>query len=276
MSKRLVFTIITPCYNSGRYIEETARSVLDQQAVRNGQVELQYIICDGGSSDNTLEILESFNDPRMTIISGKDEGMYDALVSGFAQATGDICAYLNAGDFYSPQALGVVADVMQDDSIQWLTGINFYYNDKSQVVATKLPYRYTKANIMSGRHGRLLPHIQQESTFWKAELMKSLDIERLRSFKLAGDSFLWWSFAKQKANLYIVESYLGGFRVHNNQLSSQVKDYDLEVKSFATPSILSYPHALFCKFMWHLPSKLKKLLNPRHLLRYNFDNEKWE
>ncbi|MEO0309642.1 MAG: glycosyltransferase, partial [Gloeomargarita sp. DG02_3_bins_56] len=63
------FTIITPCYNAAEYLPETLASVLNQTAVRSGQVELEYLVQDGGSSDGTLELLKSYHHPNLYIHS---------------------------------------------------------------------------------------------------------------------------------------------------------------------------------------------------------------
>jgi FkbM family methyltransferase len=104
-------TIVTPCFNAGKYIHETIESVLNQRAVLSGRVGLEFIICDGKSSDNTVAIAQSFNHPAVTIVSEKDQGMYEALAKGLVRATGDICAYLNAGDVYAPAAFDAVLDI---------------------------------------------------------------------------------------------------------------------------------------------------------------------
>ncbi|MEN9244914.1 MAG: glycosyltransferase, partial [Gloeomargarita sp. DG02_5_bins_242] len=138
------FTIITPCYNAAEYLPETLASVLNQTAVRSGQVELEYLVQDGGSSDGTLELLKSYHHPNLYIHSAPDQGMYDALAQGLAQATGDVIAYLNAGDFYYPQAFAVVSEIMATGEVDWLTGYRVIYNQFSQVIQMDLPYPYRR------------------------------------------------------------------------------------------------------------------------------------
>lgn len=101
---RLRFSIVTPSYNRAEFIEETIQSVLGQE-----YNDLDYIVVDGASTDETLAILEKYNtDIRFAYISEKDQGMYDAINKGFERATGDILAYINTDDRYFPWTLSVV------------------------------------------------------------------------------------------------------------------------------------------------------------------------
>jgi glycosyltransferase involved in cell wall biosynthesis len=138
-------SIVTPCYNAGRYIEETIRSVLYQE----GDFKIDYIIIDGGSTDETLAIIRKYkdlmesrrcclrcNDVRLDFISERDEGMYDALGKGFERTTGDIIAYINADDYYLPHAFSTVVEIFDKfPEVDWLTGMNMGYNEKGQITS---------------------------------------------------------------------------------------------------------------------------------------------
>jgi len=97
-------TIITACLNARRTIEQTLRSVLDQN-----YPNLEYIIVDGGSTDGTLEIVEKYRDKLALVISEPDRGIYDAFNKGIRHAAGDVIGILNADDFYAPWALERIA-----------------------------------------------------------------------------------------------------------------------------------------------------------------------
>src|SRR5687767_2926222 len=100
------FSVVTPCLNAASLIEETIASVSAQSALRDGSAQLQHIVCDGGSTDGTLEILRRLEQPYMRIVSQADRGMYDALARGLRQADGDVVCYLNAGACFRTRALG--------------------------------------------------------------------------------------------------------------------------------------------------------------------------
>lgn len=95
-------SIITATFNSGATLRDTLESVLSQT-----HSDVEHIIKDGGSSDNTLEIAESFRQryadagKSLVIVSGKDSGLYDAMNKGIAMATGDVIGILNSDDFYT-------------------------------------------------------------------------------------------------------------------------------------------------------------------------------
>lgn len=89
-------SIITICYQAEKTIADTIQSVLDQT-----YSNIEYIIIDGASKDNTLAIIESFNEPKIELFSEKDKGLYDALNKGMAKATGDYIAFLHADDIYA-------------------------------------------------------------------------------------------------------------------------------------------------------------------------------
>lgn len=98
-------TVVTPSYNQGEYIEETILSVL-----RQGYPQLEYIVVDGGSTDQTREILDRYRSEDLRIICEPDEGQSDAIAKGFEVATGEIFAWLCADDVYLPGALYWIAE----------------------------------------------------------------------------------------------------------------------------------------------------------------------
>ena len=93
-------SIVTASFNSAATIEETIRSVLDQEGV-----DLEYIVCDGGSSDGTADIIRRHASRLAWWVSERDRGQVDAINKGFARATGDVLGFLNADDVLVPCAL---------------------------------------------------------------------------------------------------------------------------------------------------------------------------
>lgn len=96
-------SIVTPSFNSAATIEETLRSVLDQQGV-----ELEYLVADGGSRDGTAEIIRRYESRLAWWVSERDGGQVDALNKSFARATGEVLGFLNADDVLAPGALSIV------------------------------------------------------------------------------------------------------------------------------------------------------------------------
>jgi len=103
MTDRPRFAIVTPSFNTARYIGVAIRSVLEQH-----YANIDYLVMDGGSTDGTVEILRSLGN-QVRWVSQKDEGQADAIKRGFEQTEGDILAWLNSDDFFCPGAFEAVA-----------------------------------------------------------------------------------------------------------------------------------------------------------------------
>ena len=103
-------SVVTPNYNGGRFLEPCIKSIISQ---RSDSVELEYIVMDGGSTDDSLEILDRYRDQIDLVRSESDNGPADAINKGFAHATGDLFAWLNADDIYHPDALSRVVKAME-------------------------------------------------------------------------------------------------------------------------------------------------------------------
>lgn len=269
------FTIVTPCLNSEALIRQTVESILRQTAVRNGRVALEYIVCDGGSRDGTLGIVRSLCGNDAKVLSEPDRGMYDALAKGLRLATGDVVAYLNAGDMYHQSAFDVVTDVLEDSSASWVTGLAVHYNERGQLAGARLPFRFRKHFIRRGLYGTYLPTLQQESTFWRRELMRGIDLERLAALKFAGDHYLWTRFALVDEPA-IIESFLGGFLVHPGQKSEEWARYRAEFDSLSErPRPADYLLATFDKMLWRAPGRVKKAFNRRRMYRWHSGHRAW-
>lgn len=112
-------SIITVCFNAANGIERTIRSVISQSFINK-----EYIIIDGGSSDNTLNIISKYRNGVTKLISEKDNGIYDAMNKGIKYANGEWVIFMNAGDtFASPH---VLSEILETDIPQ---NVDFIYSD---------------------------------------------------------------------------------------------------------------------------------------------------
>lgn len=175
----LTFSIITPSYNQGQFIEETIKSVLDQE----GEFYIDYIIMDGGSTDNSVEIIKKYEqvlkEKRWPIkcrgisyrwVSEKDRGQSHAINKGFGMARGEIGAWLNSDDYYNQGALAAVVDFFQDDnSLAMVYGDGYFVDSGSH---EKKPYNVEPLfDLWKLIH--LYDFISQPSVFMKLEALRS-------------------------------------------------------------------------------------------------------
>ena len=252
-------------------------SIVTQSAIDSGRVQLQYLLCDGASTDNTVSVATTAaGDVKLEAVSEPDQGMYDALAKGLRRAEGDLVFYLNAGDVLFSGALDVVLDVMKLAPAMWLTGYGAIVNADGVVVSMSLPFRYRRSLLRTNAYGSVLPTLQQESTFWRAEMMADVDLDLLATYRLAGDHYLWSAFAKV-AEPTIVKALLGGFTQHGDHLSDDKAGYSDEVARHA-PRIGAARVAvgLVDSILWRSPDRVKKLFNHEHLLVYDQLSASWK
>ncbi|MBP7461773.1 MAG: FkbM family methyltransferase [Candidatus Delongbacteria bacterium] len=283
-------SIITPCRNAEAYISDTIESILLQK----GPFEKEHIIVDGASTDRTPDIINQYQDKIRTrqcpvlcdqvtikLISEHDEGMYDALVKGLKQASGDIVAYLNADDFYQPQAFSLITDLFGKlPQMKWLTGIPTFYNPQGLIVQNIWPVIYDNELIRQGVYNnRALPYIQQESVFFRKELLDTVDFNRLKQFNYAGDAYLWHCFS-ENTPLFIVSAVLSGHRMHTANLSRiSHNHYCREMNSLVPPPKLSdeeYNYLMFLHYTWWKESiSFKESMNNRYI-PWDSDRHTWK
>ena len=213
-------SIVTPSFNQGQFVEEGIRSVLNQ-----GYPQLEYVVIDGGSSDGSAEIIRQYEDRLTYWVSEPDQGQYDAINKGFAKTTGEIMAWLNSDDKYTPWTFSLVADIFSSyPEVDWITSVHpIRWNERGDAVAVDFTGGFSRPSFFKGAnfpekgsYGRRW--IQQESTFWRRSLWERAGGRLDTSLQLAGDFELWARFF-QLSELCGIRALLGGFREHGNQLS---------------------------------------------------------
>ncbi len=121
-------SIVTPSFNQGMYLEETIRSILLQ-----GYPNLEYIVIDGASRDNTRDVIQKYERFLSYWTSEKDRGQADAINKGFRRTTGDWIGWQNSDDFYQPNALSELCTAADDNSISVLYGRVNLVDQKSEM-----------------------------------------------------------------------------------------------------------------------------------------------
>ena len=128
-------SVVTPSYNQGAFLEETIRSVL-LQAYPN----TEYIVIDGGSTDESVAIIEKYSDFISYWVSEKDAGQSNAINKGFRLVEGDYFAYINSDDRYQPQTFYKVGRAfLEDDNLKWVTGYAEYVDAVGNFVELMVP-----------------------------------------------------------------------------------------------------------------------------------------
>jgi glycosyltransferase involved in cell wall biosynthesis len=159
----LKLSVITPSLNQGKFLEETILSVFDQL-----YEPLEYIIIDGGSTDDSVEIIKRYEDRLAYWVSEKDRGQPHAINKGLARATGDIVAYLNSDDLYLPGAIkAAVKHFESKPSCEWLCGDTIFFTqsiDTGEKIRTVVPS--SAAHALSWAY-----KAPQPGMFWRRELL---------------------------------------------------------------------------------------------------------
>jgi glycosyltransferase involved in cell wall biosynthesis len=159
-------SIITPSYNQGAFIERTIKSVLDQ-----GYENLEYLIADGGSTDESVEIIRRYEDRISWWVSEPDDGQTDALNKALRRATGEYVAYINSDDFFLPGSFQTAVDAFERTDARWVVGACRFEGDVGdwpKLWRPKLPNRPRWWWILDPWG------VPQPSSFWRRDLFDEL------------------------------------------------------------------------------------------------------
>ena len=201
----MLISIVTPSFNQDRYIEQTIQSVLSQD-----YPSIEYMIVDGGSTDETVSIIKKYEEKLAFWVSEKDQGQTDAINKGFGRAKGDIFAWLNSDDTYEPGAIAAAVTYLQEHPQVGMVYGDCNYIDDSGNVTGKFNAAQTNYHLL--RQG--YTHIPQQTMFLRAELWKQvgpLD----PSFYFAMDYDLWTRIAAHAPIRYIPQTW-ANFRLHTS------------------------------------------------------------
>jgi len=151
-------SVVTPSFNQGRFLEQTILSVLGQ-----GYVNLEYIVVDGGSADDSVDIIRKYAGRIAYWVSEKDHGQADALNKGFAKASGEILCWINSDDFLLPGALlRLAAEFREEDDLIYGACLSFSETGYKCVVNRPPEHDYRKLCLSD--------YIVQPSSFWRRQL----------------------------------------------------------------------------------------------------------
>ena len=207
-------SIVTASLNQGEFIERTIQSVLDQN-----YPDLEYIVHDGGSSDNTVDILQRYDTQLSGWHSQEDDGQTDALNKAFKKTSGEIMAYLNADDLLLPGALHYVADFFhRNPDVDAIYGNRIMIDEENRDIGKWIMPSHENDVL------RWVDYIPQETLFWRRSIWDKAGGQLDNSFNFAMDWDLLLRFWESNAKFVRLPRYLGAVRVHPQQKTSSIME----------------------------------------------------
>ncbi len=226
-------SIVTPTYNQGQYIEQTILSVLNQN-----YPNLQYILVDGASTDDTMSIVNRYRSEIDIVISEKDKGQSSAINKGMALADGELVTWLNSDDMLAPSALYALALAFHTSGADIVSGMTLLQKNGE---TTNRHLTSCPSEVLPLRDLLDLENCWQQGQFWyqpesmftralgdragahvKEDLYYSMDYE------------LWLRFAEQNARLKVIGKPIALYRVHENQKTYNPAEFRPELEKVRT------------------------------------------
>ena len=197
-------SIITVTFHSAELLPATIESLIAQQF--QDKPELEYLVIDGGSTDQTVDVAESYRNRleqvgyAMHIQSEPDNGIYDAMNKGIRLATGDVIGILNSGDWYEPETLQTVTDTFHETDCDLMyANIRIHKQNGTSFIKKAGTRRYETSRDWN-----------HPTTFVKAELYKKYPFENLG---IHDDYAFFLKMKKQNRHIQIVDKVLANFRM---------------------------------------------------------------
>jgi GT2 family glycosyltransferase len=185
-------SIVTPSYNQAPFLEQTIRSVLDQD-----YPSLEYIVIDGASTDGSVEIIRKYSDRLAWWVSEKDKGQGEAINKGLARARGDILAWINSDDYYLPNAVSSAVKIFEENPDVVLVYGDMLAVDQNSETTNALKYgQYSLEDLLC------FQIIGQPAVFFRREVFeKTAGLDTTYHFML--DHHLWIRIAQQGKILHV-------------------------------------------------------------------------
>lgn len=217
-------SIVTPCYNAEKYIEQTIVSILDQN-----YPNLEYIIIDGGSRDRTVEIIKKYEKQLSYWISETDKGQSDAINKGLQKCTGDVFNWINADDYLLPGALELVGKNFMNSECNILCTPTFFLHPDGSQSINGITNTKDEVNTLLNTRG-----LNQMGMYWKLAKIKQLGGVNTE-FRYSMDLDLWKRYLLTFGKAYIQnsEQVTAVFRFHEESktgidLNDNLSVFELE------------------------------------------------
>jgi GT2 family glycosyltransferase len=203
-------SIVTPSFGQGHFLERTLYSVINQK-----YPALEYVVQDGGSTDDTVDVLRRFEGSLAHWTSEPDDGQADAINRGFAHTSGEIMAYLNSDDLLLPGALAYVAGYFAaHPDVDVLYGHRIIIDEHDGQIGSQIMPPHDDEELT------VLDFVPQETLFWRRTAWEAAGGQIDASLRFALDWDLLLRFRDSGAKMVRVPRLLGAFRVHEEQKTS--------------------------------------------------------
>lgn len=217
-------SIVTPSFNQGQFIEQTIDSVLSQNYPR-----LEYFIMDGGSTDNTVEIIRKYSKHLTHWVSEKDRGQSDAINKGLRLSTGDVFNWLNSDDYYEPHTLEFTGTQFREKDCLVLCGKSRIFNENGTA------YFSSGTDIYKDNLAKTIgwARIDQPETFISKHLLDRIGSVN-EQLNYVMDKELWMRilFEIDLKNIYTSDTILANFRLHaNSKTVATAMNFEREMDS---------------------------------------------
>src|ERR1035437_48403 len=221
-------SIVTPSYNQDKYLEETIRSIILQR-----YPNLEYIIIDGGSQDNSVNIIKKYEPWISYWVSEKDQGQSDAINKGWKHTTGDIFAWLNSDDYYFPDTLYSVASAFIKNGRKPILIAGSVYNvDESGTILKLIEQRnLTFEDMVRYWEGKRSFH--QPGIFFPGNFNRDCDHFVDPDLKYAMDYDLLCKILQQTPVIYVHKT-LTNFRLHDQSKTISQRELMLQETSLVS------------------------------------------
>jgi len=260
-------SIVTPSFNQGQYIEETIRSVLLQR-----YPNLEYIVVDGGSKDNSVEIIQKYEKWLAHFVSESDQGQANAINKGWQGSTGQILAWINSDDIYLPGTLKKVSTLFYEHpQVDFIFSHCLVINEKGRIINMIQGKDPEKFEILSWRN-----FIPQPTVFFRKKVLQSTGYLN-EKLNLSMD-FDYWRRISKSHKMKLINDIFACFRLHNESKTSlQLKQFRKESKrSFFTHGGTIWSPYYFETFFqpWLMSIFIRNPIVKRLFYRGNFNPEK--